>query len=494
MLSFRFRMIVTTAFCIIHSAVGSSETNFDRRSCVRLVRDKTYNAKTLHVARAEAGMPALSTAMDAVSFDGNPGAYAVEAGQGDGDDEEEDDDDGDVDGDDEEEEDDDGDVDGDDEEEDDNDGDVDGDDEEEDGEEETEEDASDEKQAGSFLRSWFAQSHGVEVVGEPGGRCLIYVRIWKGGNNAIRDALFRDVGTVHHHASSGEVNATYLGLRPLFGFENMKGNPAKVKRKLREKGLCSQGITTFTFVREPMEHFLSGFVETYFRSTKGYIDAKRAGGAGAGWKPGKHWSATKGFNRFNASASNAREFVELLLSASSPGTIQRRFYMWTHCSLMSGIVASGWDDLDFVGRLEKMNDDWPRLLALSGIDTLRWGAASQLPKSEHPTTGDPQGAKRSMREFLSPDPIRLRGICRLLARDYECFGYAFDECTKLKRYETFRSAAPAMPVRRKKKTEDSKQTKATTEDKKKKKKKKKKKPPDRKGIHAKAPTKEQKHN
>ena len=132
-----------------------------------------------------------------------------------------------------------------------------------------------------FLHEWFETSHGAHVVGEPLGRCLVYVRIWKAGNDAIRGALngaiashygnasFRDfeISTSRDGSLHAEDVARVRG-RPLFRVELMQGGSASVKRELRRHGLCLRGVTSFTFVRAPLGHFLSGFTETYWRSTR----------------------------------------------------------------------------------------------------------------------------------------------------------------------------------------------------------------------------------
>ena len=58
------------------------------------------------------------------------------------------------------------------------------------------------------------------------------------------------------------------------------------------------------------------------------------------------------------------------------------------------------------------------------------GAARHLPMSQHPTSADPQGATRAMKAAFRARPPLLRGVCRLLAADYACFGYSASSCSE----------------------------------------------------------------
>ena len=58
------------------------------------------------------------------------------------------------------------------------------------------------------------------------------------------------------------------------------------------------------------------------------------------------------------------------------------------------------------------------------------GAARHLPMSQHPTSADPQGAKRAMKAAFRARPPLLCGVCCLLAADYACFGYSASSCSE----------------------------------------------------------------
>ena len=140
-------------------------------------------------------------------------------------------------------------------------------------------------------------------------RCLFYRRIWKGGNNAIRQSIMSAPGLMVRTTDT-ELVADKVSNANL--------------QEMTRSNLCKAGSTTFTFVREPLSHFLSGFTEYWFRSFKG--------------RP--------------ASTSQSRSVLLTILHGGHiPGADNA-----PHMFLMAGVVVSGWK-LDFVGTLDTIDHD-----------------------------------------------------------------------------------------------------------------------------------------
>ena len=236
----------------------------------------------------------------------------------------------------------------------------------------------------------------------------------------------------NHRNITDEVSERIKAL-PLFRIPHMSGESTfGIKSELQRQGLCPRGITSFTFVREPLGHFLSGFAETYWRSTQDYGWRQRqrrqrqralskTAEAGdrfrgtpataqsalpararrrrvprqkvncirgveafdAGTEPSQivtpqscrgmldGWSATPRFNATAASAVTARVFVMMLLEAQDPvAVIEPLFTMWRHTALQTGVIMVG-GPLDIIGRLETIAVDWSRLVTRSGISALQ---------------------------------------------------------------------------------------------------------------------------
>mmetsp|Transcript_29088 Transcript_29088/g.68066 ORF Transcript_29088/g.68066 Transcript_29088/m.68066 type:complete len:299 (-) Transcript_29088:23-919(-) len=214
-------------------------------------------------------------------------------------------------------------------------------------------------------------------------RCLFYARVWKAGNDAIMESLLSLSGVLQDHRAHKAISlvATHIS--------------ASNQEELRSGGLCKGGSLTFTFVREPLAHFVSGFGEFWYRNE----NASRA-----------------------CRTEDARNVLHTLLQQRFP---RSKFPgAPAHMSLMAG-VASDWK-LDFVGTLENVEEDWERLVGVSKL--LMPGSILNASLGSHPSSSDPQGARQSMASLLRVEPRLRHALCGLLAPDYVCFGYALQAC------------------------------------------------------------------
>jgi len=163
--------------------------------------------------------------------------------------------------------------------------------------------------------------------------------------------------------------------------------------KILEAGsFCSASTTTFTFVREPLQHFISGYAEFCYRTYTSKVEPEQT---------------------FKILTTVLRGETALL-----GGAVQ-------HMYLMSGILANGWR-LDQIGRLESFESDWAQIMKSSNIAPLSSVAA---PRSlVHASSTDLQGARLSLRRLLWVRADLRLALCEMLRPDYVEFGYDFARC------------------------------------------------------------------
>ena len=203
----------------------------------------------------------------------------------------------------------------------------------------------------SFQESWLQFSSGGLAIGCDSSN--IKCKHWKAGNNAIQ--LLVD-------------KAKYKELE-----------------ELRRSSLCARGAVSFTFVREPLSHFLSGFTEYAFRAWKGLTEID---------------------------TTFAKATLMTILGGRKPnvtgGSALRHVYP------MSGVLSAGWR-FDWVGVLEHADSAWEELANFSRSELVQ---NTKLDSSlgAHPTSSDPQGARAAMVAVLRREPElrgRLCAVCCL---------------------------------------------------------------------------------
>ena len=221
-----------------------------------------------------------------------------------------------------------------------------------------------------FMLSFFTTaSHSATAWPGP-ARCgntdptLVYVPIWKAASVVLTDAA--QSATTRHGVAS-----------------------------------LDNGLYAFTFVREPLEHLLSGAAEAAWRLSPAATDAAP-------------WSAD--------------DFVAALLDARYPGAEHQHTTVHRHYWPMSSALA--WWPLAFVGRLEHRHDDWRALRAAhcaAPNGEAVWGSAL-LKKRDDDASADSLGVRAALLELLASRPPLRRAVCRLLTPDYRCFGYDQTSC------------------------------------------------------------------
>ena len=159
-------------------------------------------------------------------------------------------------------------------------------------------------------------------------------------------------------------------------------------------------LLTFTFVREPMARFISAYNEISFRSVFFPNAAEHYSRPGVTHVRQPHGSSM----RFRA-------FLRDLLSGAPVVDIE-------HAFTSVGALAM---DVDFIGRLERFDADFARLLA-----RLQLPADTPFNRSAgaHASSADPTRDRAAAAAVLREDADAAAAVCLLLLPDFACLGYA----------------------------------------------------------------------
>jgi hypothetical protein len=173
-----------------------------------------------------------------------------------------------------------------------------------------------------------------------------------------------------------------------------------------------QPVFTFTFVRDPLSHFISGLVESHYRRI--YFRDDRA------------------FLRGHA--VNVTTVADIVLAlvmnndeAAAEEVINKHLLDKEHFATLSSVLWK-WRP-DFIGYLETFQSDWTRLNAATGLN-MNYEITE---KRSQRAFDDPLGMKRALKHILRTKPNYMRAVCRLLMMDYVCLNYPLPaQCAHMK--------------------------------------------------------------
>ena len=225
----------------------------------------------------------------------------------------------------------------------------------------------------AFMSSFYSFSDGIVVYWNANNDPVVYAKIWKCANEAIRTNMGMQLMT------KKSKNTKALGYSVKSRFEHIMARDFMNKYTPRKHGYNN----TFTFVRDPVSHFVSGLAESVWRS----------------------------FNGGNTTVTTqmVANYMKSFLN------FQYKSLKWIeHTFPMSGAFFQ--HNISFVGQLESFDDDWQILH--SKYNLFR---AFDKNLGVHPSSDDPNGAKTAIRLLLAQEPQYLRALCQLLMVDYVCF-------------------------------------------------------------------------
>lgn len=240
------------------------------------------------------------------------------------------------------------------------------------------------------LFKFFEQTHGISVH-NISNTPMAYVRVYKGGNNMIRDNL---------RAHEGDHLQSFKSF--------MYGDVA-----MDEKSLYKwthdiwhrKNVQMFTFVRNPLLHFASGLREYSLRC------------------PG---DLPKGHTTFG------RNFVKTTIRAILTNTLSEcgRGQL-THVFPMTGVLRP-YMNIRLVGRLERFQDDWARVEQMYGLPV--GSVPMNMSLGQHPDSShDSHAINIAVDHLFASEPVYLQALCALLYYDFVCFNYSLpDVCADAK--------------------------------------------------------------
>lgn len=265
----------------------------------------------------------------------------------------------------------------------------------------------------SHTKHWYSFWHFIEprcTVAGTHGRCALYVPTVGVATEAIRkallDGMFRIQATVErNYITLDRVSCYAEGMRAV-------GSQQFHLPNIRE--MCYTGIYVFTFIREPLRHFVAGYNE--------FI--KLEYGDAAHLEPG----ALRRIRRAIALDGNTPADV---VESFASGNVHWPHPTATQMALMSGTVYNSFGTLDLVGTVENASANWRQMLHDSDILAKELWSYMPAPQNLDHTdvlVDDPFHAGDGMLTLLSTNTTLRRAVCKLLAPDYGCFAYDIKHC------------------------------------------------------------------
>jgi len=187
----------------------------------------------------------------------------------------------------------------------------------------------------------------------------------------------------------------------------------------------------FTFVRPPIEKFVSGFSEIAWRASAQKKKTERP--------PNAECTALQYASLRNVSFSaelSAKSQASSYLTDFIYGVATKGCFGWDALHTfpsMAFISAALRNDLvpriDFVGRLDRFSEDWSELMHLIGVEPQPVDAKNYHPHSRADSGFEP---RQEMTTYLSQSPEATLQLCIIFLPDFICLNYPLPPaCQKL---------------------------------------------------------------
>lgn len=306
----------------------------------------------------------------------------------------------------------------------------------------------------------FYRSYGGLCAAARNGTAIIYLRVYKSGNEALCSALRAiDDGSYPDRLQflqlSHGVDRDPSNSRGTSGVAADRVHAAL--SALRAEGARHRAIV-FTCVREPLSHFAAGFGELQlFKVTKDVSrdaasDARpraaptalEGGGGGADAKPQ--------LRDFQTTRAYAEKFVRRVVAGGLDLSRVLNAHVLPQVAFLArpgaardaasaslpGRACCGGGEVDLVGSLDDLGGTWSelgrRVLAAAALGAssrtaqrslLRSWPAMRARPSAHPVTNATAGflPRVRMEELLRDSPTHAVAMCRVLLVDFVCFRY-----------------------------------------------------------------------
>lgn len=206
---------------------------------------------------------------------------------------------------------------------------------------------------------------------------FVYYRIPKAANSTIFNSIYEKVSG-HRVATMNELS-------------HLKGSYFCRLRDIRKKDMPAVSeFFHFTFVRHPVNRFLSCYRDKIEGGEKSYYVNKWLGR-----EAGQHVTMA--------------QFIDYLE--------QGGLYTNAHWAPQADLVPSDIDNLDFIGKVENIENDWALLTEKLDVD---WPLAFFAP---HSTSRNDTSGKETQRSKPALDNSTLRRVEHLYRQDFTLFGY-----------------------------------------------------------------------
>lgn len=228
------------------------------------------------------------------------------------------------------------------------------------------------------------------------GKAVSYEYVFKGNSENIHSAFASREEQPKRFRTWSELREYYIS-----------SSLGELKKKAKDK-YHADDVKVFTFMRDPLSHFISGLVESHFRSF-GINDRNISN---------EHLAETIKSNQVDSKF--ARKLLDELIvdSKTSRQFLKDHLTDCSHFSVQSYSLIK-WQP-HVIGYLENFKDDWQRVIQFIGLNiTYR----EKPPEMTHPTIGDPMHLKASLLEVLHRFPNYMRAVCRLIMVDYVCLRF-----------------------------------------------------------------------